>query len=161
VRGPGVPTGCGRRSRDAYAALGADVPVAVRSSAIGEDSGGASFAGMNATITGRLGADAVVEAVWSTCWASLFGARVLAYRAGRGITEEPAIAVVVQRMVESDGPGVMFTADPSTGDRSRIVVEAAFGLGEVVVGGPVEPDTYVLRDDGRAARRSGSDQGLP
>jgi pyruvate, water dikinase len=149
VREAGVPDWLRQEVADAYAALGADVPVAVRSSAIGEDSGGASFAGMNATITGRLGADAVVEAV-IVCWASLYGARVLAYRGGRGITEEPAIAVVVQRMVESQRAGVMFTADPSTGDRSRIVVEAAFGLGDSVVGGLVEPDTYLLdRDAGR------------
>ena len=66
------------------------------------------------------------------------------------MTEEPAIAVVVQTLVDADRAGVMFTADPSTGDRSRIVIEGAFGLGEVVVGGQVEPDTYVL-DQGRDA----------
>jgi pyruvate, water dikinase len=149
VRRAGVPEWLRQQVCDAYAALGPAGPVAVRSSAIGEDSGGASFAGMNTTLTGVVGGDAVVEAMVA-CWTSLYGARVLAYRAGRGITEEPAIAVVVQRMVESERAGVMFTADPSTGDRSRIVVEAAFGLGESVVGGLVEPDTYLLdRDTGR------------
>ena len=64
------------------------------------------------------------------------------------LTAEPAIAVVVQRMVDSERSGVMFTADPATGDRSRVVIEAAFGLGEVVVGGQVEPDTYVVAKDG-------------
>jgi pyruvate, water dikinase len=149
VRQAGVPDWLRQQVRDAYTALGSGVPVAVRSSAIGEDSGGASFAGMNTTVTGVVGGDAVVDAMVA-CWASLYGPRVLAYRASRGIHEEPAIAVVVQRMVESERAGVMFTADPSTGDRSRIVVEAAFGLGESVVGGLVEPDTYVLdRDSGR------------
>ncbi len=73
---------------------------------------------------------------------------MISYRASQGLTEEPAIAVVVQQLVASERAGVLFTADPSTGDRSRIVVEGAFGLGEVVVGGEVEPDTYVLDKDG-------------
>jgi pyruvate,water dikinase len=73
---------------------------------------------------------------------------VISYRAGRGFSEEPAIAVVVQRMVQPDTAGVMFTADPSTGSRDHLVIEAAFGLGEVVVSGQVEPDTYVLSKDG-------------
>ena len=73
---------------------------------------------------------------------------MISYRAGRGFTEEPAIAVVVQRMVQPDTAGVMFTADPSTGSRDHLVIEAAFGLGEVVVSGQVEPDTYVLSKDG-------------
>ena len=73
---------------------------------------------------------------------------MVAYRAGKGLEEEPAIAVVVQCMVDSDRSGVAFTADPSTSDRSRIVIEAALGLGEVVVSGAVEPDTYVVAKDG-------------
>jgi pyruvate, water dikinase len=139
----GAPDWLSSQVADAYAALGADVPVAVRSSAIGEDSGGTSFAGMNRTLTGVVGADAVVKAMVA-CWASLYGARVLAYRAGHGVAEEPAIAVVVQQMVASARSGVMFTADPATGDLETLVVEGALGLGEVVVGGLVEPDTYVL-----------------
>jgi pyruvate, water dikinase len=132
VRTGGVPSWLHQQVLDAYASLGATVPVAMRSSALGEDSDGASFAGMNTTLTGVIGGERVVAAMVD-CWASLFGARVLAYRASRGITEEPAIAVVVQAMVESDRSGVMFSADPSTGDRTRIVVEGAFGLGESVV----------------------------
>ncbi len=73
---------------------------------------------------------------------------MIAYRASQGLTEEPALAVVVQRMVASERAGVLFTADPSTGDRDRLVIEGAFGLGEVVVSGDVEPDTYVVAKDG-------------
>jgi pyruvate,water dikinase len=73
---------------------------------------------------------------------------VIAYRATQQLTDEPAIAVVVQRMVDAHTSGVMFTADPATGDRDHLVVEAAYGLGEVVVGGQVEPDTYVMAKEG-------------
>ncbi|MGV9710328.1 phosphoenolpyruvate synthase [Gordonia sp. NPDC003424] len=128
---------------DAYRQLGSDVPVAVRSSATGEDGRDASFAGMNRTLTDIVGADALVDAV-SKCWMSLFGPRVVAYRAGRGFTAEPAMAVVVQRMVESRRAGVAFTADPSTGALDRIAIEGALGLGEVVVSGLVQPDTYIV-----------------
>ena len=113
----------------------------------GEDTAGASFAGMNETFTNVIGDDALLDRVVD-CWASLFGERVVSYRRVPGITDEPAIAVVVQTMVESERSGVMFTADPATGDESRVVIEAAFGLGEVVVGGQVEPDTYVVAKDG-------------
>jgi pyruvate, water dikinase len=121
--------------------------VAVRSSATAEDTASSSFAGMNRTFTNVCGEDAVVSRVVD-CWASLFGERVLAYRGVQGVTDEPAIAVVVQRMVDSDRSGVMFSADPATGDRSLVVIEAAWGLGEVVVSGAVEPDTYVVAKDG-------------
>ncbi|MBP2328774.1 pyruvate,water dikinase [Kibdelosporangium banguiense] len=128
---------------DEYRLLGDDVSVAVRSSATSEDTAGASFAGMNETYTNVVGAEQLLERLVD-CWASLFGQRSLAYRAERGLTEEPAIAVVVQQMVHSERSGVMFTADPSTGDRDRIVIEAAFGLGEVVVSGAIEPDTHIM-----------------
>ncbi len=127
----------------AYRALGDDVPVAVRSSAIGEDSAGASFAGMNLTHTNVRGADALFAAVVD-CWASLFTPRVLTYRARRGMGGQPVMAVVVQTMVDARTAGVAFTADPTTRRRDRVVVEAARGLGEVVVSGAVEPDTYLL-----------------
>jgi pyruvate,water dikinase len=143
VRKAGVPPGVARDVLDAYHRLGADVPVAVRSSAIGEDTAGTSFAGMHETFANVVGDDAVLERLVD-CWASLYGERVIAYRAGRGITDEPVIAVVVQQLVDADRSGVMFTADPATSDRDRMVIEAAFGLGEVVVGGEVQPDTYVV-----------------
>ncbi|WP_436498327.1 phosphoenolpyruvate synthase [Actinokineospora sp. HUAS TT18] len=131
-----------RRILEAARSLDAD-EVAVRSSATGEDGADASFAGMNATFTNVAGDDELTARVVD-CWASLFAPRVVAYRASRGFTAEPAIAVVVQRMVAAERSGVAFTADPSTGRTDRVVVEAAFGQGEVVVGGLVEPDTYVL-----------------
>jgi pyruvate,water dikinase len=127
---------------------GAPVPLAARSSATGEDSADTSFAGMNETFTDLCGSEELVAAV-VRCWASAYGERVLSYRAQQGLSGEPAIAVVVQRMVDAQRSGVMFTTDPSTGDRSRLVVEAALGLGEVVVGGTVEPDTYLVRRDPR------------
>jgi pyruvate,water dikinase len=143
VRRAGVPVAVADAVRAAYRELGDDVPVAVRSSATGEDTGGTSFAGMHETFANVIGETAVLERL-SECWASLFGERVIAYRASRGIDEEPTIAVVIQQLVNADRSGVMFSVDPSTGDRDRLVIEAAFGLGEVVVGGEVEPDTYVV-----------------
>ena len=131
----------------AYARLGDDTPVAVRSSGIGEDASDASFAGMNVTYTNVSGAPNVARAIVE-CWASLYGARVIAYRASRHTTDVPAMGVVVMTMIPSERSGVMFTADPSTGDVGRLVIEAAFGQGEVVVSGEVEPDTYVLTNDG-------------
>ncbi|MGW4351909.1 phosphoenolpyruvate synthase [Nocardia sp. NPDC004582] len=127
----------------AYHRLGDDVLVAVRSSAVGEDSATASFAGMNVSRTNIHGDDEVITAL-SDCWASLFTPRVLTYRARRGMHEHPEMAVVVQRMVTARTAGVAFTADPAGGSRDRLVIEAARGQGEVVVSGAVTPDTYVL-----------------
>ena len=146
VRKAGVPPEIQAAVLDACQALGPQLRVAVRSSATSEDTADTSFAGMNVTFT-NVDKDHVIERVLD-CWASLFTPRVVAYRASRQIHEEPAIAVVIQHMVNSERSGVAFTADPSTGNRERIVIEAAFGLGEVVVSGAVEPDTYVLTKSG-------------
>ncbi len=127
----------------AYRAMGPNVNVAVRSSATGEDGADASFAGMNATFTNISGEEQLIDAV-QRCWASLFGPRVVTYRASRGFTADPAMAVVVQQMIASERSGVAFTADPTTDATDRVVVEGAFGQGEVVVSGSVEPDTYVV-----------------
>ena len=79
------------------------------------------------------------------CWASLFGARTVFYRAKRGFGQaDMDIAVVVQRQIDSERSGVMFTLDPSTGRTDRLVIEGAFGLGEAVVSGRVSPDRYVV-----------------
>ena len=150
VRRAGIPEAMRHQILDAYRELGADVRVAVRSSATAEDTAGTSFAGMNETFTNVTGEDLLEKVV--ACWMSAWGKRVIAYRARQHLTEEPAIAVVIQRMVDSERSGVAFTADPSTTDRSRMVVEAAFGLGEVVVSGQVEPDTYVLSKEPLAIR---------
>lgn len=129
-----------------HALAEADEPepfVAVRSSATGEDTEGYSFAGMFESFLNVRGERALLDHVRS-CWASTFGARVLFYRVKRGLPVEMPVGVVVQRMVSAKKSGVIFTADPAKHDRNRIVIEAAWGLGEVVVGGQVVPDRYVL-----------------
>ena len=128
----------------AYEALGDDPPVAVRSSAIGEDSAAATFAGQHETHLWVRGADAVCEAV-RDCWASLHGERATSYRerfvaAG----EAPAMGVAVQLMVDAAVAGVMFTCNPVSGDPSTIAVNASWGLGLAVVEGEVTPDEYRL-----------------
>ena len=132
---------------DGYERLGKDIRVAVRSSGIGEDAEGTSFAGMNETFTNVAGTEQLLVRVVD-CWASLWKARSIFYRGDKDLTEEPAIAVIVQEMVPSERSGVMFTIDPSSGETDHIVIEAAFGQGEVVVSGLVEPDTYVVSKDG-------------
>jgi pyruvate,water dikinase len=133
---------------DAYAALGDDdPPVAVRSSACAEDSEEASFAGQQETYLHVRGADDVIARV-RDCWASFFSERALFYRARKGSLEDLGMAVVVQRMVEADVAGVLFTCDPVRKRRDRMVVEAVLGLGEGVVSGHLTPDHYILKRDG-------------
>ncbi|MET8865285.1 PEP/pyruvate-binding domain-containing protein [Nonomuraea sp. NPDC004580] len=132
---------------DAYARLGGG-PVAVRSSATAEDLPGAAFAGQQDTFLNVAGEQALLDAV-RRCWASLWTDRAVAYRARLRLDDsEVRIAVVVQRMVEAETAGVMFTANPVTGDRTQLVVDAGRGLGEAVVSGLVTPDHYVLRPSG-------------
>jgi len=148
VRAAGVPARLRAQVVDAHRRLGETVPVAVRSSALGEDGEAASFAGMYDTYTNVVGNEDVLERLVD-CWVALFGERVIAYRATCAPEGEPAIAVVVQQLVDADCAGVMFTADPATGDTSRVVIEAAYGLGEVVMGGELEPDLYVVAKPSR------------
>jgi pyruvate,water dikinase len=147
VRSINLPADLASAILDAYHRLGEGAPVAVRSSGTGEDAGDTSFAGMNATFTNVAGDDDVLTNVVD-CWASLYGARVISYRVTRSLDDVPAMGVIVQEMVPSERSGVMFTADPSTGDVDKIVIDAAFGQGEVVVSGEVEPDTYILSKSG-------------
>jgi pyruvate,water dikinase len=136
----------------AYARLGdGDVPVAVRSSATAEDSEAASFAGQQETYLHVRGVDPIVERI-RDCWCSFFTERALFYRREKGSLRDLGMAVVVQRMVEPDVSGVLFTVDPTKGRRDRMVVEAVFGLGEGVVSGQLTPDHYVLARDGRLKR---------
>ncbi len=122
----------------------ADASVAVRSSATAEDTAEASFAGMNETFLNVRGIDALVTAV-RDCWASLFGARTIFYRAERGFDQVGMdIAVVVQLQIAATRAGVMFTVDPVSGDADRVVIEGSFGLGESVVSGQVSPDRFVV-----------------
>ena len=127
-----------------YAALGVDTPVAVRSSATAEDLPTASFAGQQDTYLNVVGAGAVLDAV-RRCWASLWTERAVVYRNTNGIDHRSvALAVVIQRMVDAQVAGVMFTADPVTGSRRHTVIDASPGLGEAVVSGAVNPDRFVV-----------------
>jgi pyruvate,water dikinase len=141
-----VPADVAAEVTAAYEALGPDTPVAVRSSATAEDLPDASFAGQQDTFLHVVGADAVLDAV-RRCWASLWTDRAVSYRAEAGI-EEARLAVVVQRMVDARVAGVLFTADPVSGRRTRTVIDAAPGLGESVVSGAVNPDHVVVEADG-------------
>ncbi|MBV9920370.1 MAG: phosphoenolpyruvate synthase, partial [Pseudonocardia sp.] len=136
---------------DAYTALGDRTPVAVRSSATAEDLPGASFAGQQDTYLNVVGVEAVLDAV-RRCWASLWTDRAVAYRADAGIPHAGTqLAVVVQRMVDAQVAGVLFTADPISGKRGRSVLDAARGLGDAVVSGAVDPDHWMV--DGRVISR--------
>jgi pyruvate,water dikinase len=152
-----------REVRAAYRKLWGDedVPLAARSSATAEDLPGASFAGQQETFLNVRGAGALLEAV-RACWASLWTARAIAYRERRGI--EPgrvSLAVVVQEMVEAEAAGILFTADPTSGRRDRVVINAAWGLGEAVVSGRVTPDRLAVdRASGRVVSRETADKEL-
>ncbi|MCS7122000.1 MAG: pyruvate, water dikinase [Archaeoglobaceae archaeon] len=127
--------------REAYRKLG-NVYVAVRSSATAEDLPEASFAGQQETYLNVFGEDEVVEKV-KKCWASLFTPRAIYYRVQHNFKHENvSIAVVVQKMINSEKSGVMFTSHPVTGEK-KCLIEAVFGLGEAIVSGSVTPDTYV------------------
>jgi pyruvate,water dikinase len=143
---PEVVAQIGEAHRALERSEGADIDVAVRSSATAEDLPEASFAGQQATTLGVRGPDAVATACLS-CFASLFTNRAIAYRAAHGIDHFAVRgAVAVQRMVRSDrgAAGVMFTLDPETGFRNVVLVSGAWGLGESVVAGQVDPDEMIV-----------------
>lgn len=121
-------------------------PVAVRSSAVGEDSAGASFAGQHLSLLNVAGVDDVLEAI-DAVHASAHSDSAIAYRRRLGLSGEPQVAVVVQTMVAAECAGVLFTRDPISGADER-VVEASWGLGEAVVSGLVTPDRWHLRRGG-------------
>jgi pyruvate, water dikinase len=124
----------------AYRALG-EPAVAVRSSAIGEDSAETTFAGLQDTYLWVEGVDRVCAAV-RDCWASLDNPEAVAYREKMGVEDKPAMGVTVQLMVDAAVSGVMFTCNPVSGDPSTVAVNASWGLGLAVVGGEVTPDEY-------------------
>ena len=129
--------------RAAYDVLGRP-KVAVRSSATAEDLPGMSFAGQQDTILNVRGDEALLAAVME-CFSSLWSARAMIYRDRNGIEQsEVSLAVVVQKMVQSETSGVLFSANPLTGRRTESVIDATFGLGEALVGGKVEPDHYIV-----------------
>ena len=131
--------------RQAYGALNGQNPaVAVRSSANAEDLPDLSFAGQQDTYLNVHGNEALITAI-RDCWASLWTSRAISYRHQMGVKQEAvAMAVVIQTMVPSDVSGILFTANPVNGERSEIIINSSFGLGEAVVGGQVTPDSYVV-----------------
>jgi pyruvate,water dikinase len=145
-----------------YDRLGDSPPVAVRSSAIGEDSAEATFAGQQDTYLWVRGADAVCDAV-EKCWASLYSAEAVSYREHLGdrAPGQPAMGVTVQLMVDAAVSGVMFTCNPVSGDPSMIAINASWGLGVAVVGGEVTPDDYLVsRITGEIVRQTIADKSL-
>ena len=139
-----IPADIADEIRTRYRELGADAPVAVRSSATAEDLPFASFAGQQDTFLNVVGVDSVLDAV-RRCWASLWTDRAVAYRESNGIDHNVVeLAVVVQLMVDSAVAGVLFTANPVTGRRREAVIDANAGLGETVVSGSVNPDHFVV-----------------
>jgi len=138
-----MPPETARAIQEAYGKMGKGL-VAVRSSATAEDLPEASFAGQQATFLNIQGDKDVVVAV-QECWASLFGARAIFYRQEQGFEHfKVGIAVPVQRMVQSQAAGVMFTVEPTTSDKGKLIIEAVLGLGEMIVSGDVTPDHYVI-----------------
>jgi phosphoenolpyruvate synthase/pyruvate phosphate dikinase len=130
----------------ALAQLGEQAAYAVRSSATAEDLPTASFAGQQDTYLNVVGPAAILQHV-SRCWASLFTERAVTYRLRNGIDHRTVhMAVVVQQMVFPDAAGILFTADPVTGNRKVATVDASFGLGEALVSGLVNPDVFKVRD---------------
>lgn len=146
-----IPTALRSQIWEAYVGLG-EGPVAVRSSATAEDLPGAAFAGQQETFLQVLGPEAVLEAVRG-CWASLWAERAVLYREQIGYRGVPEIAVVVQRMVAAEFAGVAFTANPVSGVRDQVVIEASPGLGESVVSGLVTPEHVVVDERGRIRQR--------
>lgn len=139
-----LPLSVEKHIRAAYMAMAPqdDLPVAVRSSATAEDLPDASFAGQQDTYLWVVGADAVVARV-RDCWGSLFTARAIAYRQDQGLGHiDVLMSVAVQAMVDAVVAGVAMTLDPLTGDRTRIVIDSSWGLGESVVSGEVTPDNF-------------------
>ena len=144
-----IPADIERAITTAYAELGRG-PVAVRSSATAEDLPGAAFAGQQDTFLDVEGEPALLDAV-RKCWASLWSERAVAYRQRREIDDALVrMAVVVQRMVPAEVAGVAFTANPVTGARIEIVIDAGLGLGEAVVSGTVTADHLVVDRGARA-----------
>jgi len=140
-----IPEDIAHAMNAAYTALpGTNPVVAVRSSATAEDLPTASFAGQQETYLNISGPEAVLAAI-KNCWASLWTARAIGYRARHGIgAEGVSLAVVVQLLVPAEAAGILFTVNPLNGRRDQIVINASWGLGEAVVGGQVTPDTLVL-----------------
>ena len=142
-----IPTDVTNAILEAYRLLvkqTGNAPVAVRSSATAEDLAGASFAGQQDTYLNIQGEEALLDSV-KRCWASLWTARAIAYRARQGIPPETvALAVVIQQMVPAESAGILFTANPVSGKRDELLIDASWGLGEAIVGSLVVPDNILV-----------------
>jgi pyruvate,water dikinase len=146
IMGAAMPSELAKEIGQAYIQMGEGL-VAVRSSATAEDLPEASFAGQQRTFLNVEGGKEVVAAV-QECWASLFEPRAIFYRHQQGFDHfQVGIAVPVQKMIQSQASGVMFTLEPVTSDSDKIVIEAVYGLGEAIVSGEVTPDLYVVDKD--------------
>jgi phosphoenolpyruvate synthase/pyruvate phosphate dikinase len=122
-----------------------DFIAAVRSSAVDEDGATASFAGQHETYLNIVGAESIIQAV-IRCWESARSEHALHYRRQQGLSmAHPQIAILVQQLVASDVSAVVFSANPVTGDRDEVMINASWGLGESIVGGTVTPDTFIVR----------------
>ena len=144
MRAAPVPDEVRAQVSEQYAQLGDGVPVAVRSSAVGEDSAEATFAGQQETYLWVRGADSVCDAV-RDCWISLYSPPAITYRARLGdVAHAPVMGVTVQVMVDAEVSGVMFTCNPVSGDPSMVAINASWGLGLAVVGGEVTPDDFLV-----------------
>ena len=144
-----------------YEGLGADdPPVAVRSSALGEDSAEASHAGQQESFLWVRGADEVCDAV-RDCWVSLYSPHAISYRATLSKEVRPAMGVTVQLMVDAEVSGVLFTCNPVSGDPSMVAVNASWGLGIAVVGGESTPDDYLVsKVTGEVVRQTVSEKSV-
>ncbi|WP_327712693.1 phosphoenolpyruvate synthase [Streptomyces sp. NBC_00464] len=152
IEGIAVPDGLAAAITRALARHGEQAAYAVRSSATAEDLPTASFAGQQDTYLNVVGPTAVLRHI-SRCWASLFTERAVTYRRRNGIDHRTVhMAVVVQQMVFPEASGILFTADPVTGNRTIATVDAGFGLGEALVSGLVNPDVFKVRNDEVVAR---------
>lgn len=152
---PPLPQSLRTALRHAYGELGRrcgtdPLRVAVRSSAIDEDGAATSFAGQHETFLNVIGADAVADAMVG-CWNSARSQRALAYRQSSGLDgDQIHLAVLIQQLVPADASAVVFSADPVSGRRDQVLIDASYGLGESIVGGAVTPDAY------RVDKRSGT-----
>ncbi|MFC8142556.1 rifamycin-inactivating phosphotransferase [Streptomyces paradoxus] len=152
IEGIAIPDDLAAAITGALTRHGEQAAYAVRSSATAEDLPTASFAGQQDTYLNVMGPTAILQHV-SRCWASLFTERAVTYRRRNGIDHRMVhMAVVVQRMVLPDAAGILFTADPVTGNRKVATVDAGFGLGEALVSGLVNPDVFKVRDGEVVAR---------
>jgi pyruvate, water dikinase len=160
-----VPEDMVEEIQDSYELLGADrkkaddlvggteVFVAVRSSATAEDLPSASFAGQQATFLNVKGKEKIINAV-RACWASLFTARAIYYREKNDFSHDKVlICAIVQKMVNSEKSGIMFTINPATNHADEIVIESVYGLGEMIVGGEVNPDLYIVDKKDRSIKK--------